>query len=264
MTTKYVSKKPDEQGIYHYTDVENDTWKTLYARQTQLIAKYGCDEYLEGQQKLNLPADHVPQLKDVTAALQKATQWGVANVPALISYDRFFKLLADRKFPAATFIRIPEELDYLEEPDVFHEIFGHCPLLTDPVYANFMEAYGKIGMNASPHYQKLLMRLYWFTVEFGLIKSKKGLRAYGAGILSSIGETQFAIESSEPQRKPLDIIDALRTPYRIDIFQSVYFVIDSFDQLFELVNKDLIAKIDKAIALGEHAPTYPPKQQAQS
>ncbi len=207
----------------------------------------------------------MPQCKDVSRVLRQHTGWEVAPVPALINFDKFFKLLADKKFPAASFIRSREELDYLEEPDIFHEIFGHTPLLTDPRFAAFTHAYGKAGLAASKEDRVMLARLYWFTVEFGLIhRPGEGLRTYGAGIVSSIGETPYALESDEPQRKPFDPVDALRTPYRIDIFQTVYFVIESFDELFSLAQRDLIALIREARRLGMHAPTFPPKEQRKS
>jgi phenylalanine-4-hydroxylase len=263
MSEAYVSKKPNENGIMEYTQDENKVWAELYARQQKLIQDYACPEYIQGVNDLGLPTDRVPQLKEVSASLDKHTGWGVAAVPALISFDRFFKLLADRKFPAATFIRRREHMDYLQEPDIFHEIFGHCPLLTNPVYADFMETYGKIGVNANDKDKVLLARLYWFTVEFGLMKTKNsGVCCYGAGLLSSNGETVYSVESDIPDRKPFTILDALRTPYRYDIFQTTYFVIDGFQQLYDLINEDLLGQIKLARELGEFSPTFPPKVEA--
>ena len=178
-------------------------------------------------------------------------------MPALIPFDKFFELLANRRFPAATFIRTREEMDYLQEPDIFHEVFGHCPLLTNQAYADFTETYGKLGLNASHADRVMLARLYWFTIEFGLIQTAKGLRIYGGGILSSKEETVYCLESPEPQRKPFDPIEALRTPYRIDIKQPVYFVLDNFDTLYKLIDMDLIGLIQQARKLGEFAPAYP-------
>ena len=259
-STKYVSKKPNKDGIIEYTDEENRIWQILYERQHDLVKRYGCQEYLTGHEVLQLPHDRNPQLEEVSAVLRKATGWEVAAVPALISYERFFGLLAKRKFPSATFIRTPEDLDYIQEPDIFHEIYGHCPMLTEQVYADFIQAYGEIAAAADESYQPLLARLYWFTVEFGLIRVANELKVYGAGILSSIGETPYCIDSDIPQRRDFDIIDVLRTPYRIDIFQTVYFVIDSYQQLYDLVHQDLLAAIDKARELGQHKPTYPPAE----
>jgi phenylalanine-4-hydroxylase len=257
----YVSKKPDENGIIHYTADENATWAELYVRQQELVKNYACPEYMEGVVALGLPEDRVPQLTEVSASLHKQTGWGVAAVPALISFSRFFKLLANRQFPAATFIRRREDMDYLQEPDIFHEIYGHCPLLTNPVYANFMEAYGKIGVSADEKDLPMLARLYWFTVEFGLIKTQQKTLCYGAGLLSSNGETVYSLESDIPERKVFSIVDALRTPYRYDIFQTVYFVIESFEQMYQLIQEDLIGQIQEARKLGMFAPTFPPKEE---
>ena len=144
-----------------------------------------CDEFIRGLALLNLPNDRVPQLHEINAVLASTTGWQVVQVPALINFDSFFKLLANKQFPVATFIRSNEDFDYLQEPDVFHEIFGHCPLLTDPAFAHFTHTYGKLGYAASPKERQYLARLYWFTVEFGLVKTADGLRIYGGGILSS-------------------------------------------------------------------------------
>jgi phenylalanine-4-hydroxylase len=155
-------------------------------------------------------------------------------------------------------------MDYLQEPDIFHEVFGHTPLLTDPRFAEFTYAYGKAGLNASKENRVMLARLYWFTVEFGLINSTGGLKTYGAGIVSSIGETPYSIESDRPIRKPFDPIEVLRTPYRIDIYQTIYFVIDSLDDLFEVARRDLFGLINEARRLGMHEPSYPPAEKAAS
>ncbi len=259
--TKYVAKSPDENGHIVYTPEEDAIWAELYARQMDILPGRACDEYMDCLERLALPSDRVPQCTEVSTRLREATGWEVAPVPALINFDKFFRLLADKKFPAASFIRSREEMEYLQEPDIFHEIFGHTPLLLDPRFAAFTHAYGEAGVNASKEDRVMLARLYWFTVEFGLINTARGLRTYGAGIVSSIGETRYALESDVPQRKPFDPIDMLRTPYRIDIFQTVYFVIDSFDDLFDLAQMDLMGLITQARALGMHAPTYPPKEQ---
>jgi phenylalanine-4-hydroxylase len=255
--SSYVSKPVDENGIAHYTEEDNEVWQTLITRQLKVIENRGCDEYIHGLQLLDLPMDRIPQCKDVSAALEKATGWALEPVPALIPFERFFHLLANRRFPAATFIRRMDELDYLQEPDIFHEVFGHCPLLTNPAYAEFTHTYGKLGLNASKEERVLLARLYWFTIEFGLIKQAKGLRVYGGGILSSKGETIYCLEDLAPARKPFDVMDILRTPYRIDIMQPIYFVINSFDTLYDLTNMDLLGLIRKAHELGEYPPAYP-------
>jgi phenylalanine-4-hydroxylase len=257
--TAYHSKPADENGFIHYDDIENSTWAKLYERQSKIVAHRGAQEYLDGIEALHMPADRIPQLPEINKYLEKLTGWNVVQVPALIGYDKFFHLLANRQFPAATFIRTPEQMDYLQEPDIFHEIYGHCPMLTNSVYADFMQAYGKLGLNASEYEQRMLARVYWFTVEFGLIATDAGLRIYGGGILSSMGETPYALESPLPQRRHFNLMDALRTPYRIDIFQTVYFVINDYQELYDLMNADLFDAIKSAKELGEFPPTYPAK-----
>lgn len=252
----YVSKPVDTAGNVAYTPEENSVWHELITRQLPHMQGRACDEYMHGLKLLNFPNDRIPQCHEVTKVLQETTGWALEPVPALIPFDRFFHLLANKKFPAATFIRRREELNYLQEPDIFHEAFGHSPLLTNQHYADFTHTYGKLGLNATPEDRVMLAKLYWFTIEFGLIQTDKGLRAYGGGILSSIGETTYALESPIPQRKPFDVIDVLRTPYRIDIMQPIYFVINSFDTLFELTELDLIGLIRKARQLGLHKPLY--------
>ena len=257
LTMAYIAKQPDINGIIPYNAEEDAVWHDLYQRQIKIVEKRACEEYLEGLQKLNLPTDRVPQCEDVSKVLMKHTGWRVTPVAALIAFEDFFTLLANRQFPAASFIRTREELDYLKEPDIFHEIFGHCPLLTNPVYADFVHNYGKLGLSASKQERILLARLFWFTVEFGLINTANGLRVYGAGILSSKEETIYALESPVPQRKPFSAMDALRTPYHYDIMQSLYFVINNYHELYHLLNTDILGSIRQAQTLGEHPPSYP-------
>ena len=257
--SKYEAKVPDENGIIPYTDEEHAIWAELYERQMDIIPGRVCDEFLQGLDALALPKDRIPQPLEVSEVLKERTGWEVAPVPALINFDRFFKLLSERKFPAASFIRTREEMDYLQEPDIFHEIFGHTAMLTHKAFADFTEAYGKAGVNASKKERVFLARLYWFTVEFGLLSTAEGVRIYGGGIASSPGETVYAVESPDPIRRPFDPVDALRTPYRIDIYQTVYYVLDSMNDLFGLAEQDLLALIRKARTLGEFEPTYPPK-----
>ncbi|HEV2320900.1 MAG TPA: phenylalanine 4-monooxygenase, partial [Gammaproteobacteria bacterium] len=254
-SSKYVAKVPDSKGYIAYTDEEHAVWHDLITRQRPIVEKYACPEYLAALELMKFPTDRIPQCAEVSAVLKKHTGWEVAPVPALIPFGEFFALLADKKFPAASFIRSREDMDYLQEPDIFHEIFGHTPLLTDPRFAEFTHAYGKAGVRARKEDHVKLARLYWFTVEFGLIRTAKGLKTYGAGIVSSYGETPYSIDSDKPLRKPFDPIDALRTPYRIDIFQSVYFIIDSLEDMFKLAHQDLFALIAEAQRLGMHAPT---------
>jgi phenylalanine-4-hydroxylase len=252
----YVAHPVDENGVANYTEDENLIWQELITRQVPLVQNRACNEYLNGIKELDLPTDKVPQCPDVSKVLREATGWSLEPVPALIPFSHFFNLLANRKFPAATFIRRREELDYLQEPDIFHEVFGHCPMLTNKACADFTHTYGKLGLNASHADQVMLAKLYWFTIEFGLIKTPEGLRAYGGGILSSKNETAYCLESTEAQRKPFDVMEVLRTPYRIDIMQPIYYVIDSFDVLFSLTEMDLISLIQEARQLGMYEPLY--------
>lgn len=257
--SKYVSKTPDANGICHYTQHEDETWHMLYQRQMQVIQNRACDEFISGLEILNMPADHIPQCHEISAGLQQATGWAVEPVPALIQPRRFFDLLANRKFPAATFIRTRDEFDYLQEPDIFHEIFGHCPLLTNPNYARFVEQYGKLSLQVTPQEQNKLLRLFWLTIEFGLVETTKGLRIYGGGILSSPEETIYALESKHPKRLVFNMLDALRTPYRIDIKQPIYYIIPKLSALQDILETDIIAAIRQAIQLGDFAPEFPTK-----
>ncbi|MCE9680087.1 phenylalanine 4-monooxygenase [Shewanella sp. AS1] len=257
--TAYQAKHPDSQGYIAYSAEEHETWQALYQRQKGNLPHYACDEYLQGLSHLALPEDHIPQLKTLDKVLLEATGWKTAAVPALISFEKFFALLANREFPVATFIRSKEEFDYLQEPDIFHEIFGHCPLLTNKSFAEFSHEYGKLGLAASKEERVFLARLYWFTVEFGLLRNRnQELKIYGGGILSSPGETLYAL-SDKPVVKPFDLMDVLRTPYRIDIMQPIYYVIEAIDYLDEIAKMDIMAAITKARQLGLFAPMFEPK-----
>lgn len=258
-SNKYMAREPDANGMIAYTSEEDAIWHELYQRQMPVVNARACSEFLTCLTAINLPQNCVPQCKEVSDTLTKATAWKVKPVAALITFDEFFDMLAQRIFPAASFVRTHKDMDYLMEPDIFHEIYGHCPLIMDQRYANFLEEYGKIA-NAATHEERVLLaRLFWFTIEFGLIHNSEGLRVYGAGILSSKEETIYALESDIPERRAFDVIDALRTPYRYDIKQTVYYVIENYEQLYDLVNQDLIGHVHKARELGEFAPTYPSK-----
>ncbi|NRA21741.1 MAG: phenylalanine 4-monooxygenase [Oceanospirillaceae bacterium] len=259
-TTHYKAKIPDRDGIIHYTQEENATWKLLIKRQLKLIENRACDEFLTGLDQLNLPVHYIPQLSDIDATLNSTTGWKTERVPALINFDRFFALLADKKFPVATFIRSREELDYIQEPDIFHEIFGHCPLLTDPDFARFTENYGKLAMGASSEERKYLARLYWFTVEFGLLDTPAGLRIYGGGILSSKQEVIYATESEQPLKAAFNCLEVLRTPYRIDVLQAIYFKITSMGDLSKISQSNLLELVAQAKALGAYPSLYPEKK----
>lgn len=250
----YLAREPDTRGFIHYPDEEHRIWQELITRQQAALPGRACPEYLDGLAKLSLPHDRIPQLGDIDAVLQENTGWRTAQVPALISFGRFFSLLADKAFPVATFIRRHEDFDYIQEPDIFHEIAGHCPLLTHPAFAAFNETYGKLGLAADKEERVFLARLYWFTVEFGLVGSNPDTRRiYGGGILSSPAETEYAL-SGRPEYRPFDIGDVLRTPYRIDRIQPIYYVIDSIDCLFELAQTDIMAEVAKAQSKGLFAP----------
>ena len=255
--SRYVAHQPDGQGYIQYSAEEHHVWNLLFERQKKLLAGRACHEFLEGLQSLGLSADRIPQLPEVSKTLKAMTGWQVEPVPALISARAFFELLADRRFPAATFIRTEAELDYVKEPDIFHELFGHCPLLTNPIYAQFMHDYATKVLCFPESDWALLQRLFWFTVEFGLINTFEGVRAYGGGILSSISETAYSVESDEALRVLFDPVAAFRTPYRIDMLQPVYFVINNFQQLFDFVNKDIGTILEHVRQLGEYPPLFP-------
>ncbi len=228
-----------DQGWEAYTDAEHAVWRTLYARQEKLLPGRVLPAYLQGLRELPIAAEGIPDFRRLSESLMRATGWQVVAVPGLIPEEAFFEHLANRRFPAGNFIRRPDQLDYLEEPDVFHDVFGHVPLLMDPVFADYMEAYGKGGLRA----MKLdvldnLARLYWYTVEFGLIDTAEGMRIYGAGIVSSRTETAFSLGSNSPNRIAFDLERVLRSNYRIDDFQQTYFVIDSVQSLLDLANQD--------------------------
>ena len=226
------------QDFAAYTPADHETYRRLYARQSALLAGLACDEFIAALPSLGA-ASHIPRFDDINQRLVKATGWQVVAVPGLIPEVPFFTLLANRKFPVTDWIRKPEEFDYIVEPDVFHDLFGHVPLLFNPVFADHMQAYGAGGLKAhSLGACEQLARLYWYTIEFGLIQQKDGLRAYGAGILSSSGELVHAIKSAEPKRIALDVLRCMRTRYNIDSYQQTYFVIDSFQQLFDMTAPD--------------------------
>ncbi|KPA99852.1 phenylalanine 4-monooxygenase [Ahrensia marina] len=260
-STKYVAKIAGPDGRIDYTSDDDAVWRDLVAQQEQNVKKYAAREYLAGQEKLNLPKDRVPQCVDVSEKLQAMTGWNVEPVPALIGFSQFFKMLSEKTFPAASFIRSREDFDYIEEPDIFHEIYGHTPLLTDERFAKFSEAIGKTGLECDKTEYSWLIRLYWSTIEFGLIRQDGQIKALGSGLASSPTELIYSITDDAAVRKPFDVIDILRTPYRIDIHQPIYFVLDDADQLFQAADRDLLADIRKAKELGLHAPAYPPKEE---
>ena len=245
-----------DQHWERYGPNEHAMWARLFARQSEILPGRACAEFLGGLAKLKLEPDRIPDLDRVSDTLEKLTGWRIVAVPSLVPDEVFFDHLAARRFPAGRFIRSPAELDYIEEPDIFHDVFGHAPMLAHQVFADYMQAYGKGGQRALAEFGALpnLARLYWYTVEFGLIAAPEGLRIYGSGIVSSHGETIYAIESEAPNRIGFDLERVMRTRYKIDDFQATYFVISSFEALFEETYKDFAALYRK-LATG---PAYEP------
>ncbi len=222
-----------------YTADEHDRWDRLFRNQVRILPGRACEQFMRAVDQLELSRSGIPNMEELSDRLEPLTGWRVVPVTDLVPDDIFFDHLANRRFPAGAFIRPEEEFDYLEEPDVFHDIFGHVPLLANPVFADFMEAYGKGGNRALELGQlKNLARLYWYTVEFGLIRTNDGLRIYGAGILSSPQESVFSLEDASPNRVGFDLARLMRTKHIIDDFQQTYFVIDSFEQLLETCYQD--------------------------
>lgn len=262
MPTSYLAKTPDVTGHIAYTAEEDAVWRDLVARQLPNVRAHCAKPYLDGLQLLDLPQTRVPQCSEVSQSLTARTGWRVQPVPALISFGRFFAMLADQCFPAASFIRARRDFDYIEEPDIFHEIFGHTPLLTDPRFAAFSQAIGQTGLRCDKADYAWLIRLYWFSIEFGLTTEGEQIKALGSGLASSPTELLWAVSTGphRPERRPFDVIDILRTPYRIDIHQPVYFVLSSLDDLFDAAGRDLLADIATARGLGLHAPKFAPKQ----
>ena len=228
-----------DQGWERYTAEEHAVWKALFDRQSRLLPGRACDEFVRGMRALPLDAHQIPDFRRLSEILMKRTGWQIVAVPGLVPDEVFFDHLANRRFPSGNFIRPAHQLDYLQEPDVFHDVFGHVPLLMHPVIADFMQAYGEGGLRA----KKLgeldkLSRVYWYTVEFGLLQQRDGLRIYGAGIASSFTETRFSLESASANRLKFDVERVMRTTYRIDDFQETYFVIKDIDELLQLAHVD--------------------------
>ena len=244
-----------DQRWNDYTPTEHAVWKTLFARQSALLAGRACDAFVAGLGALPIAADAIPDFRRLSDVLMRHTGWQIVAVPGLVPDDVFFGHLANRRFPAGHFIRKPENLDYLEEPDVFHDVFGHVPMLMNPVIADFIQAYGLGGLRA----QRLgvleqLARVYWFTIEFGLVREHGALRIYGSGILSSHSETRFALDDASPNRIAFDVLRVMRTRYRIDDFQETYFVVDSLDALLDLARIDFAPLYDRVRGLAEIDP----------
>jgi len=244
-----------DQGYERYTPADHAVWKTLFERQTRLLPNRACDEFVAGLRALPIVGDAIPDFRRLSDVLVKRTGWQVIAVPGLVPDEVFFEHLAHRRFPAGRFIRRADELDYLEEPDVFHDVFGHVPMLMNPVIADFVQAYGVGGLRA----QRLgvlpqLARVYWYTVEFGLVEQHGGLRIYGSGIASSFTESVFALDDASPNRLRFDLERVMRTTYRIDDFQETYFVLHDLDDLLALAAIDFGPLYDRVRVAPELAP----------
>jgi len=230
-----------EQPWSRYSRTDHEVWATLFARQQEVLAGRASEEFLRQQRAMGMSAGRIPKFDELNPVLRKATGWELIGVEGLLPELTFFEHLANRRFPVTWWIRKPEQLDYLSEPDLFHDLFGHVPLLMNPVFADYMAAYGRGGVKAhgiGPEALVNLTRLYWYTVEFGLIREAGGLRIYGSGIVSSKGESVHCLESAAPNRIGFDLERIMRTRYRIDTFQKTYFVIDSYEQLMQATSPD--------------------------
>jgi len=252
----YSQARPDytcEQNWQAYTAAEHDRYTRLFARQLAHVPGRACDEFIAALGHLQT-RHGIPRFEDINALLQPATGWQVVAVPGLIPEREFFTLLAARRFPVTSWLRTEEEFDYIVEPDLFHDLFGHVPLLFEPVFANYMQAFGEGGLKAEGlHALEYLSRLYWYTVEFGLLRTAQGLRVYGAGILSSVGELDYCLTSPQPHRAAFDVSRLMRTRYKIDTYQETYFVIDDFQQLFDATAPDFAPYYERLRTLPELA-----------
>ncbi|MDQ8018550.1 MAG: phenylalanine 4-monooxygenase [Bordetella sp.] len=252
----HAPARPDwtiDQGWSNYSAEEHAVWRTLFERQSKLLPGRACDEFIRGMQDLPIGPEQIPDFEQMSKVLKKRTGWEVVAVPGLVPDDVFFDHLAHRRFPAGQFIRKPHELDYLEEPDVFHDVFGHVPMLMNPVIADYIQAYGEGGLRAHRlGVLDKLARVYWYTVEFGLVQQADGLRIYGAGIASSASETRFAVEDDSPNRVRFRLERVMQTRYRIDDFQETYFVLGHLDELLELARIDFAPLYERLAGRPEH------------
>jgi phenylalanine-4-hydroxylase len=244
-----------DQDWHHYTAEDHSVWKTLFDRQTRLLPGRACKEFVQGMHELAISADAIPNFDRLSEVLMRRTGWQIVAVPGLLPDDVFFEHLANRRFPSGNFIRAPHQLDYLQEPDVFHDVFGHVPMLMNPVMADFMQGYGAGGLRA----QKLgvldkLARVYWYTVEFGLVRQPEGLRLYGAGIVSSPAESVFALEDPSPHHVGFNLERVMQTHYRIDDFQETYFVLSDLEDLLDLARIDFGPMYERVDSLPEFPP----------
>jgi phenylalanine-4-hydroxylase len=253
----YRRMRPDytvDQDHSAYTEAQHGRWRRLYRRQMELVPGRACREYEEALRSLDEYEPGIPRFETVNAKLGRATGWTLVAVPGLVPDLVFFEHLANRRFPVTHWIREESEFDYIVEPDVFHDFFGHVPMLFDPVFADYMQAYGRGGLKAEGlGALPWLARLYWYTVEFGLIRTPAGLRNYGAGILSSPSEIDYAVRSPTPRRVAFELRRVMRSLYRIDAFQETYFVIDGFGQLFDATRPEFTPLYRELAALPDLA-----------
>jgi phenylalanine-4-hydroxylase len=244
-----------EQPWADYSATDHDVWAQLFARQREILPGRACRAFLEAQDAMGMTPTHIPKFDELNRVLRRATGWELIGVEGLLPELAFFDHLANRRFPVTWWIRTPAQMDYLAEPDLFHDLFGHVPLLMNPVFADYMQAYGLGGVKAhgiGPEALVNLTRLYWYTVEFGLIREPDGLRIYGSGIVSSKGESIYSLDSTAPNRIGFDLERVMRTRYRIDTYQKTYFVIDDFEQLFDATRPDftpIYARLDRQGAI---------------
>ena len=256
--TDQPPERPDwtiDQGWHNYTPQEHAVWKTLFERQSKLLPGRACNEFVRGMQDLPIGPDQIPNFEQLSETLSQRTGWQIVAVPGLVPDDVFFEHLAHRRFPAGHFIRKPHELDYLEEPDVFHDVFGHVPMLMNPAIADYIQAYGEGGLRAKRlGVLEKLARVYWYTVEFGLVKQPGGLRVYGAGIASSAAETVFSVEDDSPNRVAFDLERVMRTNYRIDDFQESYFVLENLNDLLKLARIDFAPLYERVAGASDFEP----------
>jgi phenylalanine-4-hydroxylase len=245
-----------EQPWDRYTATDHEVWRTLFRRQREMLVGRAAQEFLDCQDAMGMSEAQIPKFSDLNALLAAKTGWTLIGVQGLLPELDFFEHLANRRFPVTWWIRRPEQLDYLSEPDLFHDLFGHVPLLMNPIFADYMQAYGQGGVKAhgiGPDALAQLTRLYWYTVEFGLIDTPQGLRIYGSGIVSSGGESRYCLESDAPNRIGFDLLRVMRTRYRIDTYQKTYFVIDGFEQLMTATRPDFVPYYERLASL----PTIP-------
>jgi phenylalanine-4-hydroxylase len=254
----YSRVRPDytvDQEWQAYTPAEHDLWRRLSRRQQGLVPRYACGEFVQTLDTLGY-LEGIPRFDAINEKLARATGWRLVAVPGLVPDPVFFEHLANRRFPVTVWLRTPEEFDYIVEPDIFHDFFGHVPMLFNPVFADYMQAYGRGGLKAHALGAiEMLARLYWYTVEFGLIETPQGLRAYGAGILSSSGEIAYCVDSPDPNRIGFDLLRIMQTRYKIDTFQETYFVIRDFGQLFEATAPDFAPYYEALRGREPHSPS---------